>query len=345
MKHNATTEAILAERFGKDSLIALATVEDGAPSVRTVNAVYIDGAFYVVTHGLSGKIRQIAKDPAAAICGDWFTAHGVGENLGHVLREENRAVMEKLRAAFAAWYGNGHVDEADTNTCLLRIQLTDGVLFSHGTRYDVDFECECPEGRVIAEEEEKLQVFHGSAVPDLDELLPLSKLHNSDQRVVYLSSSIPYVLLYIWDAEKMGCSRKWVTGWLKDGIAYYEEQFPGQLEAFYSGVRGYVYSVLRSESMESVQQREDMLCSTSPLEVYRVTEIPDVYRELMRYEQEGRFRVLRFEEATAEKQAELIDRIAAYIRSDILPDQEGELACFMKRYFTQAWEKAKSSFE
>ena len=139
MKHNDTTNAILTERFGKDSLIALATVEGGIPHVRTVDAVYVDGAFYVVTYALSGKMRQIAINPVVAVSGDWFTAHGIGENLGHVKKEENEAVMAVLRRAFAAWYDNGHTNEDDINTCLLKIRLTDGILFSHGTRYDIDF--------------------------------------------------------------------------------------------------------------------------------------------------------------------------------------------------------------
>ena len=140
MKNNEITNAIIQERFGKDSLIALATVDGDIPAVRTVNTVYIDGAFYVVTYALSGKMKQIAKNPTVAICGDWFTAHGVGENLGHVLLEENQNIMEKLRTAFSTWYNNGHTNEADPNTCLLKIKLTDGVLFSHGTRYDIEFE-------------------------------------------------------------------------------------------------------------------------------------------------------------------------------------------------------------
>ena len=45
MKKNERTDAMMMERFGKDSLIALATVDHGIPSVRTVDAVYIDGAF------------------------------------------------------------------------------------------------------------------------------------------------------------------------------------------------------------------------------------------------------------------------------------------------------------
>ncbi|MDO5423628.1 MAG: pyridoxamine 5'-phosphate oxidase family protein [Eubacteriales bacterium] len=136
---NIHADTILTERFCKDSLIALATVEDGVPYVRTVDAVYLDGAFYVVTYALSNKMKQITKNPVAAISGEWFTAHGIGENLGHVLLPQNEKIMAVLRAAFAAWYDNGHTNEADPNTCLLKIRLTDGVLFSDGTRYDIDF--------------------------------------------------------------------------------------------------------------------------------------------------------------------------------------------------------------
>lgn len=184
-------------------------------------------------------------------------------------------------------------------------------------------------------------IHHGSAIPSLIELQPLSRLHNTEKNVVYLSSSIPYVLLYIWDSEKMQSSRKHVTGWLKDGVAYYEEQFPGQLKAFYEGVRGYVYSVAQSDNVQIVQQREGMFYSESPVNVYRVTEIPDVYQELLRYEREGLFRVFRYEDATAEKQTELTERIATFIAKDGMIDRDDEQSRFMKRYFADAWEQAQ----
>ena len=139
MKLNQEINTILDERFGRDSLIALATVDGDSPAVRTVDGCYMDGAFYTITHALSGKMQQIARNPKVAVSGEWFTARGIGENLGHVLLPEHESVMAKLRAAFAAWYGNGHIDESDTNTILLRIRLTNGVLFHQGTRYEIDF--------------------------------------------------------------------------------------------------------------------------------------------------------------------------------------------------------------
>lgn len=93
----------------------------------------------MVTYALSGKIRQLENDPHAALCGDWFTGQAVATNLGHVLLPANAALMEQVRAAFAQWYQNGHTDESDSNTVLLRLQLTSGVIFSHGARYELTF--------------------------------------------------------------------------------------------------------------------------------------------------------------------------------------------------------------
>lgn len=132
-------QEIMNERFHQDTLIALATMEDCKPWVRTVNSFYENGAFYVITYALSGKMKQIEKNPVVAICGEWFTAHGIGENLGYIRDQKNEEIAAKLRTAFASWYDNGHTNEDDPNTCILCIHLTDGVLFSHGTRYDIDF--------------------------------------------------------------------------------------------------------------------------------------------------------------------------------------------------------------
>ena len=130
---------IMEERFGKDNVISLATVEDNVPYVRSVNAWYEDKAFYVVTYGLSNKMKHIEKNPTVAIAGDWFTAHGKGVNLGAFGSQENAELAGKLRKVFAEWIDNGHIDLSDENTCILCIKLTEGVLFSHGTRYEIDF--------------------------------------------------------------------------------------------------------------------------------------------------------------------------------------------------------------
>ena len=135
-KFSKEIEKIMNERFGKDTLIALATVKNEVPYVRNVNAYYEDGSFYIITYALSNKMKHIENNPAVAISGDLFTAHGNGINLGYFGKEENHMLAEKLKVVFAEWIDNGHTDFDDENTIILRVELTDGLLFSNGTRYE-----------------------------------------------------------------------------------------------------------------------------------------------------------------------------------------------------------------
>ena len=131
--------SIVTERFGHDTLLSLATLSGERPDVRIVDSYYENGSFYTITYALSNKMKQIEKNPVVAVCGEWFTAHGIGENLGYICAEKNAEMAKKLRNVFSSWYSNGDTDESDPNTIILRIKLTDAVLLSHGTRYDIDF--------------------------------------------------------------------------------------------------------------------------------------------------------------------------------------------------------------
>ncbi len=130
---------IMKERFGKDTVLALATTSAETPHVRMVNAYYEDGAFYVITDARSGKMAQLAQNPRVGVAGEWFTGQGEGKSLGWIGRTENKTVADKLRRAFSAWLDNGHSDLTDENTIILCIRLTSGVLLHHGKRYDLAF--------------------------------------------------------------------------------------------------------------------------------------------------------------------------------------------------------------
>lgn len=141
MQKYETAMQIMTERFSKDSVIALATMDDNGLNNRMVDAYYEDGAFYISTHALSNKVIDIEKNPQVAICAiDWFSGHGIGENLGWVLDPQNAAIRLKLREAFSAWYDHAN-NEQDKNCCFLKISLTDGMLIKdhHAIRYQLDF--------------------------------------------------------------------------------------------------------------------------------------------------------------------------------------------------------------
>ncbi len=142
---------LMDEKFGngKDNLISLATIAcesspNGLPRpvVRTVDALYEDGTFYVVTSANSNKMMQIAQNPEVSIAGcfEMFTASATAENLGWVLDPKNARIREKLRAAFAEWYDTAN-NEQDKNCCYLAIHLSKGILnINHWEKlYYMDF--------------------------------------------------------------------------------------------------------------------------------------------------------------------------------------------------------------
>ncbi|MCL2003616.1 MAG: pyridoxamine 5'-phosphate oxidase family protein [Oscillospiraceae bacterium] len=142
---------MIEEKFGggRDNNLSLATIalEPNAegkprPCSREVDAYYEDGVFYVTTWGGSNKIRQIAQNPEVSLSVNlgWFSANGIGENLGWVLKPENADIRAKLRKAFAEWYDSAN-NEADENCVILAIRLTAGVInHNHGADfYHMDF--------------------------------------------------------------------------------------------------------------------------------------------------------------------------------------------------------------
>lgn len=128
---------ILKERFSKDSLMALATIDEkGIPWVRTIDAIFYEDSFYTITYALSNKMLHINSNNNVAISGEWFSGHGIGINLGHIKLKENEEIAERLRTAFSSWYSNGHTNEDDVNTIILKIKVTDGILFANGQKYE-----------------------------------------------------------------------------------------------------------------------------------------------------------------------------------------------------------------
>lgn len=186
----------------------------------------------------------------------------------------------------------------------------------------------------------KEYLYHGSDYSGIKELEARSKLHNSEKKVLYLTDNIPYALYYIWDEEHNGYSGKHVTGWIKNGVAYYEEQFPDQLKTFYKGVSGYLYCISKNSDIQSVEDRKCMYYSLENTVVAKVDYILDVYEELLKYESLGKFKVLRYNEQSKKRQNELIGFVSTVIvKSEFFKDNESK-AKFMKKHFVRAWEKA-----
>ena len=129
---------VMKELYGKDVAMSLATVNGDKPDMRVVNAYYKENAFYITTYALTNKMRQILNNQNVALNHNLFVAHGTGENIGSPLDESNRELREELKRVFVAFYDR-HVDEQDKNTCILKVSLTDALVFAHDFKYIIDF--------------------------------------------------------------------------------------------------------------------------------------------------------------------------------------------------------------
>ena len=137
---NCFIEAIkvMKELYGQDVAMSLATVNGDKANIRVINAYYMENAFYITTYSLSNKMKEITKNPNVALNHNLFVAHGIGNNIGNPLEEQNRELREELKQIFYVFYDK-HVCEEDTNTCILKITLTDSLLFAHDYKYFIDF--------------------------------------------------------------------------------------------------------------------------------------------------------------------------------------------------------------
>ena len=129
---------VMNKLYGKDSVLPLATVNEGKANLRNINAYYKDESFYITTYALSTKVKDITSNPSVALAHDLFVAHGSASNIGHPLDVKNIDLRDELRRVFIAFYDK-HVDEQDENTCILKIDLIEAIIFDNNYKYTVNF--------------------------------------------------------------------------------------------------------------------------------------------------------------------------------------------------------------
>ena len=132
-----------------------------------------------------------------------------------------------------------------------------------------------------------------------------------------------------------------MTCFIKNGKIYYEEQFPGQLKAFYQGVSGYLYCIHHTEDFARVEGWEDMWYSRKDAEIAEARYIPDVYEELLKYEREGKLEVISYEKVAPERIKDLYEYIAQkLVNNGIVKQPNCEEAVFYRTYFESVWRMA-----
>lgn len=172
-------------------------------------------------------------------------------------------------------------------------------------------------------------LYHGSKVPSIESLRPFSSNH--DKPYVYLTHSKVLATIYAHNplTRPNGFFSYW---WGKDGMLYYDEYFENQLEIIYAKQSGYVYECngdyLQMEKMPWVYLSEQNVPVTNCIE------IPNIYEQLLQYEQDGLLRIRRWREATV-KQREVWENVVkrSLMNTDLTTPLGIEYYDYIKRHF------------
>lgn len=102
-----------------------------------------------------------------------------------------------------------------------------------------------------------------------------------------------------------------------------------------------MYCISDSVRIKAVENRTNMFYCTTDATVAETIYIPDVYEELLKYEAEGKFVVLRYNEQSTERQSELVDLIAKGIIHAKFYAENEQMQAFMKKHFSKSWKIAE----
>lgn len=128
---------ILEILFGKDCQFALATSTGNVPTVRFVDLLYMDKAFYLVTYAKSQKVLDLQSNPNFSISKNLYRFNGRAVMLGHPLDEKNKEIRSILTDAFSEWYFE-HNNENDENMCYVKLCIDTGFFYKDGVGYKLD---------------------------------------------------------------------------------------------------------------------------------------------------------------------------------------------------------------
>lgn len=140
--------------------------------------------------------------------------------------------------------------------------------------------------------------YHGSSIGGIESLRPF--VSNHEKSYVYLTHS--QVLAAIYAHNPMARPNGWFTYyWGKDGQLHYEEYFDNQTEEIYAGQAGFVYAC--EGEFETLEKMPWVFLSENKVPVHSCILIPDLYAQLLQYEQEGKLVIHRWKDQSPELKA------------------------------------------
>jgi hypothetical protein len=131
--------------------------------------------------------------------------------------------------------------------------------------------------------------YHGSIVGGLKILKPFSSEYsNIKEPKVYLTTNKQLATHYIWNSNMFPLKMPMLKI-CEDGVLIFQEMFSDALALFYKGLSGYLY--ICEGDYKTSKESGIMTCVTSdePVPIKDAEYIDNVYEEILRYKNNGKF--------------------------------------------------------
>ena len=162
--------------------------------------------------------------------------------------------------------------------------------------------------------------YHASAIKNITRLEPRKSNHGvpliyfstkRENTLVYLSNAIEKYCREIDFKYEGPCSKWGPYGFTPEGILRLEEYYPNAIEETYSGVSGYIYSVVNVNDSGFELNIPFAVTSNEAVEVKSSEFVFDAYEEILKAEKEGKIVISRYSSMDDRKKewiAETINR-------------------------------------
>lgn len=176
--------------------------------------------------------------------------------------------------------------------------------------------------------------YHASDTKDINVLEP-----RGEDGLVYFSTKRENTLVYLVNAVKKYCRETGIQfegahwgpyGFTKDGRLELEEYYPNALEKTYRGESAYIYMVEHIENVTACAHIENVVTSSSSVNVTAVEFVPDALAAIYEAERQGLIAVKRYDEL-AEGEREWLAQV---VRDEYLdPKTTADYKAFLKANF------------
>ena len=181
-------------------------------------------------------------------------------------------------------------------------------------------------------------LYHCSPTAGLKILQPSVTKYFGKPRQVCLTSSVPMALFY-------GVKHfEYTYGYTREREIYYEEYFPGALEAIYRGRSASLYRCARRPDMETTRIPNEYV-TARPVPVLEEIAIPDVCQALLEQERLGALRIVRWAELPERSRAWVLQAEKDTILEHGLLTQDTGSARYMRETYPDSWALALAEQE